>query len=413
MTPAWSTALVLVIVAAALSEFFSFELPNFTVVLAYPLAMSAVVLGGPAASGLVAAVSAITVSDLMKRRPAPILAFNLLSLVLVSCLAGWTYVLLGGRVITTSVEGLESLNVDDFPTTLVAMVGCAAVSAIANLVVISFGISLYQRRSFRRILVSGFPIMPTQLALPFVGFLMAQVLAINVVALPLFIFPLVVARQFYQRSTALREAYADTVRSLVGALEAKDPYTRGHSERVADYALGLGRALMLDDATMQSLEYAALLHDLGKLAVPGAVLTKPDALTKSEVDAIREHPARGASMVARIPPLKDLAGYVGGHHEWYGGGGYPDSIALAEIPLIARILAVADSFDAMTTTRAYRPALDREHAISQLEGGVGTQFDPELVRIFIEHRIGWSENAAFLQTPDDLLAIAIAQGVES
>lgn len=388
--PPWiSTQLILIVLVAAFSEFFAFEFPNFTVVLAYPLAMSAAMLGGPAASGIVAAVSAISVSDIRKRRPPAILAFNLFSLVLVSCLSGWAYVVLsGGRILATAPWTFSSLTYEDFPPVLYGMIGCAVVSAASNLLLTSFGIALYQGRSFRRILVSCVPIIPTQLTLPFVGFLMAQVLAIDVVALPLFIFPLVIARQFYQRSTALRAAYADTVRSLVGALEAKDPYTRGHSERVANYALALGCALNLDDATMQRLEYAALLHDLGKLAVPGAILTKPDALTQLEIAAIREHPTRGASMVARIPLLKDLADYVGGHHEWYGGGGYPNSISLAEIPQIARILAVADSYDAMTTTRAYRPALNHDDAITELESGAGSQFDPELVRVFVVHRIG-------------------------
>jgi len=398
--PFWSIQLAFVIVVAALSEFFSFELPNFTVVLAYPLAMSAVVLGGPVASGLVAAASAVTVSDIRRRRPLSIIAFNLFSLVLVSCLAGWTYVLLNGHVLAMSTGSLDTLTIEHFPVTLIAMAGCAAVSALGNLVLTSMGISLYQGLRFRTIFISGIPFVSTQLALPFVGLLMAQVMAIHVLTLPLFVFPLAVAQKFYQRSTNLREAYADTVRSLVGALEAKDPYTRGHSERVADYALELGRALGFDDAAMQRVEYAALLHDLGKLAVPGIVLTKPDRLTKPETDLIREHPARGAAMVARIPPLKDLANYVGTHHERYGGGGYPGSISAAEIPQIARMLSIADSYDAMTTTRAYRPAMGRGAAIAELERGAGTQFDPELVRIFINTRIGTDDHAAHVLAGD-------------
>lgn len=403
--PVWSLQLVLVVVAAALSEFFAFELPNFTVVLAYPLAMSAVVLGGPTASGIVALCSAITVSDLRRRRAPAILVFNLASLVLVSCLAGWTYVLLGGPVLATGPGTFQTLSASDFPSALWAMIGCAGVAAVANLVIISLGIALYQGQSFRRILLSGTPIMPTQLSLPFIGFLMAQVLAISVAALPLFVFPLVVARQFYQRSTELRAAYADTVRSLIGALEAKDPYTRGHSERVANYAMDLGAEVGLDGATLERLEYAALLHDLGKLAVPSSVLTKAASLTDAEMQSIREHPARGAAMVARIPPLKDLAEYVGKHHEWFGGGGYPDSIKWPDIPKVAQVLAVADCYDAMTTNRAYRPALSREQAVEELIAGSGTQFDPDVVRAFIGGRIGIAEN------PEEVLHCAAARPV--
>jgi hypothetical protein len=386
--PVWSLQLLLVIVAAALSEFFTFESPNFTFVLSYPLAMTAAVLGGPAASGLVAACSAISVSDIRRRRPVAILAFNLASLVLVSCLAGWAYVLFGGPVLAAGPNAFNTLLASDFPSALWGMIASAAVAAVANLVLISLGIALYRRQNFRTIFLSCLPIMPTQLALPFLGFLMAQVLAINVVTLPLFVFPLVVARQFYQRSSGLRAAYADTVRSLVGALEAKDPYTRGHSERVAGYAIELGRFLGLEDETLERLEYAALLHDLGKLAVPNSVLTKPGSLDSREVGSIREHPSRGAAMVARIPPLRDLAVYVGAHHEWFGGGGYPVGLAGSEIPVLASILSVADCYDAMTTTRAYRPALTRGQAVSELIAGAGTQFDPELVKAFIEGRVG-------------------------
>lgn len=383
MRPFWSIQLALVIVAAALSEFFSFELPNFTVVLAYPLAMSAVVLGGPAASGIVAACSAITVSDIRRRRPPAILAFNLASLVLVSCLAGWAYVLFGGPVLATGANSFTTLTASDFPAALWAMTASAAVAAVANLVVISLGISLYQSHNFQRILMSGMPIMPTQLSLPFVGFLMAQVLAINVAALPLFIFPLVVARQFYQRSTRLRAAYADTVRSLIGALEAKDPYTRGHSERVARYAVQIGVAMGMDERTNEQLEYAALLHDLGKLRISADVLTKPCALSASELETMRLHPAAGAAMVLRVPPLRDLADYVRHHHERFDGDGYPDGVAGREIPLVARILAVADAYDAMTTSRAYRRAMTHEAAREQLVECSGSQFDPDVVRHFL------------------------------
>lgn len=408
-TPYWSIQLVLVTLAAALSEFFSFELPNFTLVLSYPLAMSAVVLGGPAASGLVAACSAISVSDIRRRRPPAILAFNLASLVLVSSLAGWAYVGLGGPILANGPGQFTALVGSDFPQALWAMVASAVVAAVGNLVVISLGVSLYQGQGYRRIFLSGLPIMPTQLALPFVGFLMAQVLAISVVALPLFVFPLVVARQFYERSTRLRAAYADTVRSLVGALEAKDPYTRGHSERVADYAIALGRALEMDDPTIDRLEYSALLHDLGKLAVPGTVLTKPGRLTDEEYESIREHPGRGAAMVARIPPLRDLADFVGNHHERHDGKGYPNALQGEDIPSPAQVLAIADSYDAMTTTRAYRPALTHQAALDELVAGAGTQFEPDMVAAFVRAGITCEQGNDVAHRSDDA-AVAPSTG---
>jgi HD-GYP domain-containing protein (c-di-GMP phosphodiesterase class II) len=239
---------------------------------------------------------------------------------------------------------------------------------------------------------------------------MAQVLAINPIALPLFVAPLVVAQQLYSRYAALKSAYVDTVRSLVGALEAKDPYTRGHSERVAEYAAGIGAALGLDSRSQERLAYAALLHDLGKLEVPSRVLTKPGRLDYDETEAIRGHPARGAEMVSRIPPLRDLAEFVRLHHEWYGGGGYPKGLDSKDIPQSALILAVADCYDAMTTTRAYRPAMPREAAVAELIRCAGTQFDPVIVRAFIEARIGATDAVAADGCHEDQTSGAVAAG---
>ncbi len=386
--PQWSYQLALVVVAAAVSETFVFTLPGFTISLAYPLAMSAIILGGPAAAGVVAAVSSGVIPDLRARRPASIIMFNLSQQVLLACLGGWIYVLLGGPVLQQAGV-VRSLVASDFPSAFYGMAGAATIVPIVNLALVSLGVSLYSGQRFRALFLSAAGIfIPTQVALALVGFLMAQVLAVNVLALPLFVFPLIVARQLYQRYAAMRAAYADTVRSLVGALEAKDPYTRGHSERVALYAVALGESLGLDEQARERLEYAALLHDLGKLSVPGGVLTKPGPLTPEEMQDMRAHPTRGAEMIRRIPPLKDLAEHVGNHHEWYAGGGYPTGVDSEDIPPLAMILSVADCYDAMTTTRAYRPALSHDEAVAELVRGAGTQFDPETVRVFIESRIG-------------------------
>jgi HD-GYP domain-containing protein (c-di-GMP phosphodiesterase class II) len=276
----------------------------------------------------------------------------------------------------------------------------------------ALGITTLRDQTLRSSLAGLTWLVPSQLALAFVGYLIAQVLAISLLALPLFAAPLLVARQLYQRYAALKEAYADTVRSLIGALEAKDPYTRGHSERVARYALKLGAAVGLDSRTLERLEYAALLHDLGKLAVPGEVLTKPGSLTDEEMELIRLHPTRGADMVAKIPPLKDLSDLVGAHHEWYGGGGYPLDSHSPAIPQLSLILCVADSYDAMTTTRSYRPALTHDQAIAQLIGGAGGQFDPDLVRAFIEGRVGSleQEEGQFKEVPATAVPTPIQGG---
>lgn len=385
--PRFTAELALLLVAAMLSENFAFSLPAFSVSLSYPLTMGAIVLAGPAAAGAVAVVCSTNYEELRAHRPTSVVLFNLGQLVFITTVGAWVYVLLGGRVLATPTGGYAALSSADFPHILVPMLATAGVCALGNMLITSFGVSLLQGISFRRLLESMAAFAPTQVAMAFVGYLLAQVMAINLWALPLFVFPLVVARQLYQRYTTLRAAYGDTVRSLVGALEAKDPYTRGHSERVAEYAVAIGTALGVDERVREQLEYAALLHDLGKLSIPAAVLTKPRRLSSEEYQAMQMHPAVGESMVLRVPPLKELAEFIRHHHERWDGEGYPDGVAGEHIPLLARILTVADSYDAMTTNRAYRRAMSHKEACEQLEECSGSQFDPDVVARFLSSEV--------------------------
>lgn len=382
--------LALLLLAVLLSENFALSFPPFTASLSYPLAVAATVACGPAAGGLVAAAGAVNIEDLRSHKPPSVVLFNISQLVVISVLGGWIYLTLGGRLLLDSSGVWRPLTLADFPQVLLPMIALAAVSPAINLMNTALGISLLRKQRLRDLMPDVMGLFPTQFAFAFVGYLIAQVLAFSPLALVLFAAPLIVARQMYIRYVALRDAYVDTVRSFVGALEAKDPYTRGHSERVAGYAVELGKASGLDARACERLEYAALLHDLGKLAVPGSVLTKPASLTADELASIREHPGRGAEMMRRIPPLRDLADYVAKHHEWYGGGGYPLGVGASSIPELALILSVADCYDAMTTTRAYRGAFTREQAVAELIRGAGTQFDPEMVRLFIEAQVGLS-----------------------
>jgi hypothetical protein len=376
---------VLLAIAAVLSENYALALPTYTVSLAYPLTIAALVLDGPTSAAIVAVVTAVSVADIRDKTAPSVMRFNVGQLLLVPLAGGWCYLALGGPLLLQPSSTAEPITA---PQLLLPLIAAALICAIGNVAATALAIATIGTRSLRSSLGSLMWLIPSQLALALVGFLIAQVIAVSWLALPLFVAPLLVARQLYQRYAALKAAYTDTVRSLIGALEAKDPYTRGHSERVAGYALELGTVVGLDAGTLERLEYAALLHDLGKLAVPGSLLTKPGSLTDEEMELIRLHPTRGAEMVAKIPPLKGLSGFVANHHEWYGGGGYPLGKKAPGIPQLALILCVADSYDAMTTTRSYRPALSHEEAIAQLIGGAGSQFDPDLVKCFIEGRVG-------------------------
>ena len=172
--------------------------------------------------------------------------------------------------------------------------------------------------------------------------------------------------------------------ALSDAIEARDPYTRGHSARVARMAHAVGLHLGFDETRLALLGLCGALHDVGKLVVSEAVLNKPGPLTDEELEEVRGHPAAGARMVALDRSLLPALPGVLYHHERWDGAGYPTGRAGASIPIEARILAVADSFDAMTSDRPYRIALPGEEAIAELDRCRGTQFDPDVALIFLE-----------------------------
>src|SRR3954471_10401965 len=171
---------------------------------------------------------------------------------------------------------------------------------------------------------------------------------------------------------------------LSRAIEARDPYTRGHSARVTALAEEVARRLGWSPAQLASLRVGGPLHDIGKLAVSDEVLCKEGKLDDAEFAQIREHPKIGARILLRMAALREAIPYVLYHHERWDGGGYPSGKAGEEIPVEARVLAIADAFDAMTSDRPYRSALSRDEALAEVERCAGTQFDPKIARVFLE-----------------------------
>lgn len=173
------------------------------------------------------------------------------------------------------------------------------------------------------------------------------------------------------------------VKGVIATLELKDPYTRGHSERVASYASILAKETgKFSDDELKEFYYACLLHDIGKVNISDEILMKPTSLTKEEYEIIKSHALVGAEAVSKVYGLDNCISVIRSHHERWDGKGYPDQLKRDEIPYLARVAAVADAFDAMTSTRSYRAALSLEEAYSRIIEGKGTQFDPELVPIF-------------------------------
>jgi putative nucleotidyltransferase with HDIG domain len=182
----------------------------------------------------------------------------------------------------------------------------------------------------------------------------------------------------------LRDYFIRVVQSFVLSLEAKDPYTGGHSERVAAYAGRIAAGMGLPADRVTGLEEAALLHDIGKMGVAEIILNKTEPLAQTEWDSIRSHPAVGGRILEPVLEDEELLSVVTGHHERMDGTGYPLGLAAERITIYARITAVADTYDAMTSSRAYRKALSRETAIAELLRIRGTQLDPQVVDAFVE-----------------------------
>jgi HD-GYP domain-containing protein (c-di-GMP phosphodiesterase class II) len=174
----------------------------------------------------------------------------------------------------------------------------------------------------------------------------------------------------------LESGYLDTIRSLASAIDAKDPYTRGHSQRVAALAVELGRKMALSPQQLQALEYGGVLHDIGKIGMPDAILAKVTKLTDDERDMAKAHPGIGSEIVAGVAFLADAAPAIRSHHERWDGKGYPDGLAGEAIPLVARIVNAADTWDACTSTRPYQKAFTIEEALEIMTGLRGTQLDP-------------------------------------
>jgi putative nucleotidyltransferase with HDIG domain len=185
-----------------------------------------------------------------------------------------------------------------------------------------------------------------------------------------------------KKAVQLEEAYISMVRVIAASLDARDPYTMGHSTRVARMACALGRCLGMGEAELSNLEREAIFHDIGKIQTPDDVLLKGERLSRAEEEQMKSHAVDGTEILRMAPFLQRYIPVVRAHHEWYNGEGYPDGIKGDEIPLHAQLIALADAFDAMTTDRPYRQALSTDEAIDEILQFRGTQFAPELADAF-------------------------------
>lgn len=191
-------------------------------------------------------------------------------------------------------------------------------------------------------------------------------------------------RELAEANQQLSRSYDDTIRAITAAMDAKDSYTRGHSEEVKRIALKIGQMMSLSPESLRRLEYAALLHDIGKIGVSDQLLTKGTALTEFEFEEVKLHPQIGGKLLEQVELLKETGPIIHAHHENYDGSGYPKGLKGEDIPIESRIIAVADAYEAMTVDRPYRKALSQGEAQQRLKQGSGTQFDPRVVEILLK-----------------------------
>ena len=191
-------------------------------------------------------------------------------------------------------------------------------------------------------------------------------------------------KQLHDKNEELERAYLDTIGILRQTVEAKDPYTRGHSDRVSEYSVLIGKKLGLDEKTLHILKIGGLFHDIGKIGIPDSILLKESKLSDEEYSQKKNHPMNGVHMLGDAAIFTDILPIVKHHHERYDGRGYPSQLVGDDIPYVARIAAVADTFDAMTSKRSYRDSLPIDVVRAEIERCSGTQFDPNIAKVFLD-----------------------------
>ena len=271
-----------------------------------------------------------------------------------------------------------------------ATFGAACLLFSMNTLITAMFVSVRNGESMWRLVRADSGAYLNMLALAPVAWLMARMyIAAGWWAVLLFAVPLYTTRLAYQRFVEVREMFTETVRSLAEAVDKRDTFTSGHSQRVQKIAMDIGRVMKVSDDDLEALEWGGLLHDIGKIGVPDSVLLKQDRLTREERMQMNAHPVIGAEIIAPVKRLEPELPIIRHHHEWFNGSGYPDRLVADEIPRLARILHVADAFEAITAARPYRMTpLTSEQALAELRKFGGIQFDPDVVDAFV--RTKWA-----------------------
>lgn len=369
----WRTAFAFAIVAAITQRLSIPISPKITASLTLPVLYASGIVLGPSVGGLVALLSPVFLNPQAKSWSWRGHLFNRGQVALATALGSLVYTLLRDR---PAAFGWRDI---------VAMAVGALVVWLTNVTAVSAVISATQGDR----LVNTFNyyirgVSTDYLAITSMAILMAGVyFEAGWAGVILLFFPLLIARHAIIMYTEMKKAYGDTIASLSVALEARDAYTAGHSRRVAEIAVRIGRELALSEADLETLRYAGLLHDVGKIGIEDRLLKKPARFTPAEYEEIQVHASLTGSILEGVSGFEIVNDWAKHHHERFDGSGYPDGLRGPEIPIGSRILAVADAFDAMASRRVYKPSIPFAEILHELVAHRGSQFDPQVLEAFL------------------------------
>jgi putative nucleotidyltransferase with HDIG domain len=344
--------------------------------------LATIALGGPAAAAIVGFIGTTDSREVKGEVPWYGTLFNHAVIVIAAVIAGFVF---EGIRLWVGPAG----NIGSGALLFLGLMASAVVYYLINGVLAVAAVSTRTGVAFRTIWAQDVRgIAPNLVGLAPLGWLMAQIFTLpnNVGwwATPLFVVPLFTTRLAYHRYVETRELFEQTIGALANAVDARDRYTRGHSGRVSHISEAMCRVMKLPEPEIEKIKWAGLLHDVGKIGIRDNILLKEGPLDREERVLMNQHPSIGAEIVAPARQLTEEAPLIRAHHEWFNGSGYPDGIEVLDIPLGARILTIADAYEAMTSSRPYRKvALSHEIAIAELEKFSGIQFDPDIVPILV------------------------------
>lgn len=345
-----------------------------TVSVGFALVLASIFLFGTGTGIWLAALATMTLEQLQGSVRWERILYNRGQLALSAAVGGFLFTISGGQ------PGKLILPKDLIPSLL-----CGLGYMLTNWILVTIAVSVILRLGLReswslqrRLLFSANYLVLIPLAI-----LISMVYtAVGQIGVLLFILPLLVSRFALQRYVETERLLVGTINALVRAIEARDEYTSGHSERVKIYAAATAKEMGLPPETVRMIEYLASLHDIGKIGVRDRVLDKNGPLTAEEYDQIKQHPTMGATILSQIEAFGNNVDMIKHHHEHFDGTGYPAGLSGGAIPLGARIIAVCDAYDAMTSHRPYRRAKTPAEALLELKRCAGSQFDPEVVKAF-------------------------------